>query len=221
MDARRRRLGFALAATIAGLAVVIAALPSIQAGGSVDLDGPAIVPRPIVVALLLALPAGLAAIAAFWASRPMFVAAGVLCLLQSVVAFSGVTLGFVVPGLLVVWLGLGRTQPEPPKPTQRHECIVALFAIGLGIGAWVVPFATSENLCWIAMKGPGGELVYTRVGDTGSMTLGPNDLGGGCASGTFTVEGLTVGSILAIGALAMAGLAGGIATGPLCARPDR
>jgi hypothetical protein len=205
-----RRRGLLLATSIAVLAVAIAALPLIQgAGGPGDLGGPAIVPRPLVIAVLLGVPAGVAAIAALRASRPLFIAAGMLCLLQSVVAFSGATLIFVIPGILLLGLGLGRTPMPSSRPTLRREWLAGVFVLGLGIAAWIVPFATSETVCWIARAGPDGSPVYTRIPDTGMLTLGPGDMGSGCDGGAFTLDGLVVGGILGIGALAMAGLAAG------------
>jgi hypothetical protein len=203
VNPRRRRLGFVLTATIAVLAVTVASLPLLQAG--IDSPaGPAIVPRPIVIALLLALPAGIAAIAAFRGSPPLFVAAGVLCLLQSIVAFSGVTLGFVIPGILLVALGLERTTSN-----GRRTWIAAACTIGLGIAAWVAPFATSETACWIASEEPEGTLTYRRVPESDTVTLGLGDVAGGCDGGSFTLEGLLLAGIFAVGALAIAGLVAG------------
>lgn len=205
--ARRRRLGFVLAATIAVLAIAVAAFPLIQgANGPGTLDGPAIVPRPIVIAFLLGLPAGLAAIATLRGSRAMLVAAGVLCLLQSIVAFSGVTLGFVIPGILLLGLGLERSSTEPPTPVRRREWLAGALVLALAIGAWVVPFATGETVCWIAKPGPDGNPVYTIIPDTGSITHELDAVAGGCDGGAFTLQGLMVGGVLAIGSLAMAGL---------------
>jgi hypothetical protein len=205
----RRRLGYVLAAAIAALAVAVAALPLIQAGGAGDLSGPAIVPRPIVIGLLLALPGALALIATLRGSRPIFIAAGVLCLLQSVVAFSGVTLGFVIPGILLVSLGLERASTETRNPTRRRDWIAALSVIALGIGAWVALFTLSETVCWIARSGPDGNPVYTIIPNSDTLTLGSGDIASGCAGGTFTLEGLMLAGVLAIGALAMAGLVSG------------
>jgi hypothetical protein len=205
--ARRRRLGLVLAATIAVLAIGIASFPLIQgANGPGTLDGPALVPRPIVIAFLLGLPAGLAAIAALRGSRAMLVAAGMLCLLQSIVAFSGVTLGFVIPGIVLVRLGLGRASTEPPHPLGRREWLGGVFVVALGIAAWVVPFVTAETVCWVARASPDGNLTYELIPETGSITLDPDAVAGGCDGGVFTLQGLIVGGILAIGALAMAGL---------------
>jgi len=205
--ARRRRLGFVLAATIAMLAIAVAAFPLIQgANGPGTLDGPAIVPRPIVIAFLLGLPAGLAAIAALRDSRAMFVAAGVLCVLQSIVAFSGVTLAFVLPGIVLVGLGLERSSIEPANPVRRREWLAGAFVAALGVAAWVVPFASGETLCWVAKAGPNGNPVYTLIPDTGTISLDLDDIAGGCDGGVFTLQGLMVGGVLAIGSLAMAGL---------------
>jgi hypothetical protein len=219
MPAKRRRLAYVLAAAVAALAIVVAAFPLIQEGGSGPPDGPAIVPRPIVIGLLLALPAALAAIAAFRGSRPILIAAGVLCLLQSLVgAFSGVTLGFLVPGILLLSIGLVEGSNEPPQRTQGREWLAAVLVVGLGIAAWVAPFALSETVCWIARSGPDGNLVYTIIQDTGSVTLGLDDLASGCDGGSFTLQGLMLAGVLAIGALAMAGLSRGSSRGALATR---
>jgi hypothetical protein len=209
MNPKRRRLAYVLAATIAALAVVVAAFPLIQEGGSGELSGPDIVPRPIVIGLLLALPAGLVAIAAIRGSRPIFVAAGVLCLLQSIVgAFSGVTLGFLIPGILLISIGLDRASNDSPQPTRRREWFAALLVVGLGIASWVVPFALSETVCWIARSGLDGKPVYTIIPNTDTLTVGLGDIASGCDGGTFTLQGLMVAGVLAIGALAIAGLSG-------------
>ncbi len=209
MNANRRRLGFVLAAMIGGLAIAIAALPLFQAAGwSGSLGGPAIVPRPVVIATLLGLPAGVAAIAALRESRPMFIAAGVVCLLQSVVAFSGVTLGFVIPGILLVAVGLEHSPKATAGPASgRRASAAGVLVVGLAIAAWIVPFATGETVCWIARAGSDGNPVYTRIAESNTLTVGVDDLASGCDSGAFTLEGLMVGGVLAIGALAVAALA--------------
>ena len=61
--------------------------------------------------------------------------------------------------------------------------------------------------------GPDGNLVYTIIPDTGSVTLGLDDLASGCDGGSFTLQGLMLAGVLAIGALAVAGLCGGWSRG--------
>ena len=211
MTPRSRRLGSVVAALIAALAVTIAALPLIQSGNGADaLAGPAIIPRPIVTAVLLGLPAGIAMIGALRASRPMFLAAGSLCLLQSLVAFSGVTLGFVIPGIVLIALGGPRMQSgDSTRSGGGRARIAGLLVVGLGIAAWFALFATSETVCWIARSGSDGRPVYTRIAETNSFTLGANDLGAGCDGGAFTLLGLTVAAVFVVGALAAAALSKG------------
>ena len=216
MRPARRRLGFVLAAVIACLAVAVAAFPALQEGGSRIVRGPSIVPRPVIIGLLLALPAGIAALAAFGASRPMFIAAGALCLLQSFVSFGGITLGFLVPGILLIALGLeAPTTTTPPRPVSRRARAAGLLVVVLGIAAWIVPFAMSETVCWMARTGPDGALVYTRIPNTDSITLEVNDVAGGCDGGAFTIEGLLLAGVVGIGALAMAGLGAGASRRPV------
>ncbi len=202
MNIDSRRMGLAVSAMIAGLAVVVAALPMIQAGsGSERFGPPGIVPRPLVLASLLALPAAIGALASLRGSSPLFVAAGVLGLFQSFIAFSGVTLGFVLPALLLISLGLRR----PASRTRRRDRAAGALVVAFGIAAWLTPFALSETQCWIAQTAGDGSIVYEYIPVTD--TLPPSDLGGGCDGGAFTLQVLMVGSIFAIGALAVGILA--------------
>lgn len=205
----RRTAGLVVSATIVVLAVVIAALPSIQ--NPMDLRGAdalSIVPRPLVIGALLALPAVIGAIAALGGSGPLFVAAGALCLAQSFVAFSGVTLGFVVPALVLISLGLRRDPNDPTdRPGRTRERMAGVLVFGLGIAAWIATLALTETVCWTARTGLDGSPIYERVPLTDTMTLGPGMIAGGCDGGSITAEGVAVGAILVIGAIAIAWLA--------------
>ncbi len=199
-----RRMGIAVSAMIAALAVVVAALPMIQAGSGSDPFGPPdVVPRPLIIASLFALPAAIGALASVRRSSPLFITAGVLCLFQSFIAFSGVTLGFVLPGLLLISLGLRR----PAGRTRGGVRAAGALVVAFGIAAWLTPFALSETQCWIVRTAGDGSKVYERVPVTDRMTFGPTDVGGGCDGGAFTLHGLMVGTVFAIGALAVGILA--------------
>ncbi|MDF2734809.1 MAG: hypothetical protein K0S97_1432 [Chloroflexota bacterium] len=100
-----------------------------------DLSCPSIVPRSLVLGLLLSLSAMLALIAAVRDSRPLFVAAGVLALFHSFIAFSGVTLGFVLPALLLIMLGVSAGSAEPGLPVARRERIGGVLVVGLAFAA--------------------------------------------------------------------------------------
>ena len=213
MKPQRRRLGFVLAVAIAALAAAVAALPLIQDGsGSRVFTAPSIVPRPIVLAVLLGLPAALAAVAAIRGSRPIFIAAGTLCLLQSFVSFGGVTLGFLIPALLLILLGVegGGSAARPP----RREWLAGPLVVALGIAAWIAPFATGETVCWVARAGVDGKPVYTIIPNSDTLTVAPGELASGCDGGAFTLQGLMLGGVLWIGDVGLASLASRSAPAP-------
>jgi len=169
-----RRVGFGSAAIIVGYAVVIGFISANAGSGD---PGPPTLARPISLAVLLMLPAAIAVIATIRRSRPLFVAAGTLCLAQSFIAYSLVTIPFVVPAVLL---------------------------LGLGIGAWISLLALTETVCWVARAGADGALIYSGIPVSNEGTLGPGDVASGCDGGVTTVEGLALAAILAIGAIAIA-----------------
>lgn len=213
------RLGIGAAGIIAGYAVVI----GVVAAGARDpeeLGPPEAVPRAVLVAALLMLPAALAVIGAIRRSRPILVVAGVLCLVQAFVAFSGVTIPFVVPALLLLALGAQQRDRVP-----RRTVIAGVLVVLLGIGAWVAALAITEPSCWVARTAPDGSVVYAPIpipagADLGSssgsveLDLEPGDLGKGCGGGQLTVQGAGVAAALGIGAIAIATL------GSMRPRPD-
>ncbi len=195
-----RRLGLGAAAIVAGYACVVGLISA--AAGANDPGPPEVVPRPVVLALLLMLPAAVAAIGAWRRSGPLLLAAGVLCLAQAFIAFSGVTLPFVVPAILLLALG-GRTTAVPHP---RRAALGALVVVALGVGSWFALLGTTEEVCWVARNGPNGELVYSQVPVTDSFTMGIDDVAAGCDGGTMTTRGIALAAILAIGAIAVAEL---------------
>jgi len=204
-DRDPRRSGLGAAGIIAGYAVVVGA---ISAGWIGDLGGdqsspPQAALRPLLLVGLFLLPAVVAAIGAIRRSRPLLIAAGVLTLGQSFIAFTGVTIPFVVPAILLIALGAdGRG-----TTATRRSMIGALAVVVLGIAAWIVPFALSETTCWIARSGPEGTIVYSQMPVTDTSTLAPGDLAAGCDGGSFTLQGVGLAAVLGIGAAAMAVLA--------------
>ena len=195
-----RRLGLGAAAIIAGYAIAVG-LISANAGAA-DLGPPEVIPRPVILALLLMLPAAIAAIGAWRRSGPVLISAGVLCLAQAFIAFSGVTLPFVVPGILLLAVG-GRTSAVPHP---RRAVVGAVLVVALGIGSWFALLGMTETVCWVARTGADGALVYTRIPVTDTLSVGTQEVASGCDGGAITTQGITLAAILAIGAIAVAEL---------------
>ena len=208
MSARTRRMAGSIAAAMAGLAVVLAALPLVQhTHQTPDLSAPALVPRPVIVAIFFAVPAAIAAIAVIRGSPLMLVVGGLLAFAQSFVAFSGATLGFLVPALLLIVLGVREGDSPVGARSSGRQKVVAVLVIALVVGAWLVALGTGETVCWIARLGPDGTPVYRLIPVTDSISVGTGEIGGGCDSGVPTAAGLLTGGVLILGALAFAWLA--------------
>jgi len=196
-----RRLGLGGAVIIAGYACVVGLISA--SFGAIDPGPPEIVPRPVVLALLLMLPGAIAAIGAWRRSGPLLIAAGVLCLAQAFIAFSGVTLPFVIPAILLLVLG-GRASAVPQPWLTRGG---ALLVVVLGIGAWFALLGTTETVCWVATSGADGELVYRQIPVTDTLTVGVDEVASGCDGGAITTQGIALAGLLAVGAIAAAAFA--------------
>jgi hypothetical protein len=205
------RLGIGAAAIIAGYALVVAAI-SAGAHEPDELGPPEAVPRPLLLAVLFMLPAAIAVVGAIRRSGPVLIAAGVVCLIQAFVAFSGVTIPFAVPALLLLALGAEQQDRVPMRTV-----ITGVLVVLLGLGAWVAALAMTETSCWVAHTAPDGTVVYAAIpipagADLGSssgsleLDLESGDLGKGCGGGQLTFQGAGVAAVLGVGAIAVATL---------------
>jgi hypothetical protein len=201
--ARVRRLGLATAAVIVVYGLVVAAIPFLQ--GEDFPAPPWALYRPLALAGLFAVPAVVAAIGAIRGVGQLLVAAGVLCFLQAFISFSGVTLGFVVPAIVLLALG-ATTGTEGARP-DRAAALAGILVIVLTIAAWVSLFAFTEPRCYVVTRGADGRVVTTEVPATDAMLNGPAEIQGegeGCSSAELTIQGIGVSAVLAIGAIALA-----------------
>jgi hypothetical protein len=201
--ARLRQMGLAMAAVIVGYGLFVAAIPFLQ--GDHFPAPPWALYRPIALAGLFAVPAVVAAIGATRGVGQLLIAAGVLCFLQAFI--SGVTLGFVAPG--IVLLAFGATAGTEGARPDRTAGLAGILIIGLTIAAWVSLFTLTGPRCYVVTRAADGTLVTTEVSATDATLNGPAEIqgeGDGCGSAEITLRGLGVSAILAIGAVAIAGL---------------
>jgi hypothetical protein len=207
--ARPRRLSLITAAIIALYGLFVALIPLLQQDHGTT--PPWAIDRPIALFGLFAVPAVVAGIGAVRGARPLLIAAGVACLLQAYISFSGVTLGFIVPAAVLLWLGAAERW-SPEEPTASRAMLLAVIAIvGLTIAAWVALFALTEPRCWAASQAADGTITVVEVQATNTMLYGSSEIpsgGGGCSSAELTIQGMGVSAVLAIGAIALAAAAG-------------
>ena len=133
-----RRLGLATAAVIVGYAVFVGAIRAgfIPVAGSRSGDiGPSSADLGALwLTAALAVPGLIAGIAVVRRSGALLVTAGVLCLGQAFIAFSGVTLPFVVPGIYLIVIGFGTA----PGPHARRAMLAGTGVFVLVLVAWAI-----------------------------------------------------------------------------------
>ena len=200
---RPRRIALIAAAIVLLYGLVVSVLPLVINN---DPRPPWWIYRPIALFGLFAVPAVVGGIGAVRGARPLLVAAGVMCLLQAFIAFSGVTVGFVLPGTVLLLVGAGEKSPGEVPPTRA-----AMFAGGavivLTIGAWVSLLGLTEARCYAVSAAGDGSFVYREVPATDTEINGPALIvgeGGGCGSAELTVQGMGGSATLAIGAIVLA-----------------
>lgn len=202
---RPRRLAFLAAAIILGYGLIVAVLPLVLYN---DPRPPWWIDRPIALFSLFAVPAVVAAVGALRGIRPLLAAAGVLCFLQAYIAFSGVTIGFVVPGAVLLWAAGAGSTVEAPR--RRISFFAGIMVVALTVAAWVSLFSQTEPRCWTGEQAADGTINMVEVPATDSTLHGPAEVpsgGGGCSSAEFTVQGMGLSAALAIGAIAVAAAA--------------
>jgi hypothetical protein len=204
-EIRRRRLALIAAGIILVYALVVVAVPFVLYD---DPRPPWWLDRPIALFVLFAVPAVIGAAGALYGVRPLLVAAGVLTLCQAYVAFSGVTLGFVLPAAVLIWAGGAGSTSE--TRTWRGASIGGIAVIALTVTAWVSLLALTEPRCWAGERMVDGTIRLVEVAATDAELHGPADVpawGGGCGSAELTPRGMAVSAVFAIGALAVSAVA--------------
>ncbi|TMC63598.1 MAG: hypothetical protein E6J17_04925 [Chloroflexi bacterium] len=148
---------------------------------------PAEIPWPLVFGAVLGTPALIGGLGAVSGRRTLLVAAGILCLADSVLAFSGVTLVLLVPGLAFLRAAAATPPPairEPVRPLRR----VALAALAAPVAVLaVLNFGVFGVVGLVALSG-----VVAILARRGRPAVGLRDAVTGIA-----VVGLVLGAMFA------------------------
>jgi len=134
MSASARRLTWFAGAVVVLASVAIWIFARNQDTG---LQPPDPVPTPLATAVLLALPGLISSIGALTGRRSVVVAAAILCLFQSVIAFSGVTLVYLVPAIAFLRASTLSSLPSERRPIRPLRLLVA-FILGIPIALVLV-----------------------------------------------------------------------------------
>lgn len=188
------RLGAAVQVTFAA----IIGIPSWLAAN----DSPEFLPRGVVLFFVYALPGAVAWIGATRGSRALVGAAALGDIPGSILAFSGVTLVFLIPAIL---LGAAALRMPPRTISACRAALgagVAALEAAFMIGAGLAMLFITRPLCWITTQTQAGRTV--RIVPTIEGTELFADQGGGCTSAAITLEGVAIGLLLGLIALAIA-----------------
>ena len=188
---------------------LLGALPLVV-GIADSVPRPDIVPRVLAIWALYSLP-GLIGLIAVRERRPaMLLAAGAASGLGSIIAFSGVTLIFLMPATMFVTAGL-RLGVRRFVAGETAISIGGLAQIGLAIavlvlivGAGISALFTTESGCWTAYRTPTGVRIEPAPYSTGEMSVPEGAESAGCTDGLLSARGVGLGALLGLGALALA-----------------
>lgn len=86
---------------------------------------PDVVPRALASATLLGAPGLLGWIGAWTSRRVVLAAAGVLCLFQSAISFSGATLIYLMPAVILLRAAMAGSDVSPRKPIRMGRVVIA------------------------------------------------------------------------------------------------
>jgi hypothetical protein len=184
-----------------GLAVALGVFIQYQAR---DPRPPEDVPRALAIPAVYATMGLLAIIGALQRRLAIVVAAGVLCLVGSILSVA--TIEFAVPGVLLILFG-SRIQALP----RRHwsEAVIAAAAVLLVVSAAIALLGMTEGRCWQATGSPANP-TYTVIPCGGQVVLvgGGQTFASGFDSGVLTTGGGLVEAVLLLGALTLAAVTG-------------
>jgi hypothetical protein len=169
---------------------------------------PDFVSRPLVLFGVYALPAVVGYLAIRHRRPGTLLGAGLASALGSFLAFSGVTLIFLVPAvLLLVGAGAlrgGRSSWGSIAFGVAQTILVAVLLATAGLSALLV----TDERCWTWHATPDGDVTMQPAPiPTGEMTA-PIDTAGsgfGCSNGVISARGVVLGFGLGLGAVGFAG----------------
>ena len=194
---------------VLGLAVALGVFIHLQLR---DPGPPEDLPRALAIPALYATMGLLAIIGALQRRPAIVVAAGMLCVVGTILSVA--TIEFVVPGILLIGLG---SRIGELSGRRRAEPLIAAVAVLLVVGAAIALLGMTEGRCWQASGSPtdptysvtscGGQAGSGDVAQ-GGIAAGGQTFAGGYDSGVLTTGGGLVEAVLLLGALTLTAATG-------------
>lgn len=201
----RRRTGLSPGRLASMTQVLFAGLLAIVASFAAE---PGFLPRGVVIFLVFAIPALVGWLGAVRSRPALMIGAGLTSFVGAFMAFSGVTLIFLIPALLFVF---GAVQVQGSSRARGRESIArgiaragATFAIVvLLVGAGGSALLITDEGCWADYRDSAGRVEpfpYT----TGEISVPPTATSVGCSTGIISPRGVGLAAVLWAGAVLLA-----------------
>ena len=213
-----QRLGWYAAVTQLVFALVLGGFASLHAE-------PGFVSRGVVLLWIFALPAVVGWIGVR-STRPALVGAAALTSgIGAFIAFSGVTLIFLVAATMFVVSALLLVVPARGEPggglvSGGAQVILALAVCALVVAAGASALLITDSACWITHQGAIGTWIEALPFSNGPMTLESDATSGGCSTGLISLRGVGLGLVFASAALGLVAVAARRRVAPEPASPE-
>jgi hypothetical protein len=201
---RAQRLALMVGVTIVGMAVALGVFIQVV---SRDPGPPEDFPRAIALPALYATTGLLPIVGAIQRRPAIVVAAGVLCLVGTVLSVA--TVAFAVPGLVLILLSLRI------RGSRRSgaEAIIAAAAVLLVVSAGIALLGMTEGRCWQATGSPTNPTYTVIPCGQGVVGAASQTYASGFDSGVLTRAGGLVEVALLVAALTLTAVTGRPLTG--------
>lgn len=168
------------------------------------------VPRGAALLVVFALP-GLVGLIGVGARRPaLLVAAGLVSTFGAFIAFSGVTLIFLIPALLF-FAGAARLAGAPVAGAAREraasglvQVVLAAAIVVLLLGAGASTLLVTDSGCWTMFRSGSGVRIETGPFTSGEVSVPLDAVSTACSTGLLSARGTGLGAVLGGAALALA-----------------
>jgi hypothetical protein len=201
----RRRSALSLGRLAAITQLLFAGLLAVIASADTE---PGFLPRGAVLFLVFGIPGIVGWLGAATRLPALLIAAGVTSFVGAFIAFSGVTLIFLVPGWLFVF---GAAQVEGTRVPEGGSMVngiaragVAVAIVAMLVGAGASALLVTDDTCWTEYHGPAGPRIEPFPYTTGEMTVPPGAVSAGCSTGVISARGVGLAALLWAGALVLA-----------------
>jgi hypothetical protein len=181
--------------------VLFAMLLSVVAllGGSSSAE-PGFLPRPLILLAIYWMPAMVGYLGTVRSRPALLIAASISTFIGSFVAFSGVTLIFIVPSIL---FAVGAVSIEATAESGHREGIVgsvgrlvaAVLIAVLLVGAGASALLVTDTGCWNTYAGPGGPR-FELLPYTNELSVPAGATSSGCSTGLISLRGVAIAVLL-------------------------